>query len=34
VVYTVLYIADKATLRTMVWSLAMLTVNWLFVLGA
>jgi len=33
-VYTALYIADLATLRSLVWSLAMISVIWLFVLGA
>jgi uncharacterized MAPEG superfamily protein len=33
VIYTVLYVADKATLRTIIWSLGLITVIWLFVLG-
>jgi uncharacterized MAPEG superfamily protein len=33
VVYTALYIGDKATLRSIVWSLAMISIIWLFVLG-
>jgi uncharacterized MAPEG superfamily protein len=34
VVYTALYIGDKAALRSIVWLLAMISVIWLFVLGA
>jgi len=34
VVYTALYIGDKAASRSIVWSLAMISVIWLFVLGA
>ena len=33
VIYTVLYVADHATLRSIVWSLGIITVLWLFVLG-
>ena len=33
-VYTALYIADKAAMRSIVWLLAMISVIWLFVLGA
>jgi uncharacterized MAPEG superfamily protein len=33
VIYTALYIADQATLRSIVWSLGLITVLWLFVLG-
>ena len=32
-IYTVLYLADQATLRSIVWLLGLLTVIWLFVLG-
>jgi uncharacterized MAPEG superfamily protein len=32
-IYTVLYLADQAALRSIVWSLGILTVIWLFVLG-
>jgi len=30
-IYTVLYLADQAALRSIVWSLGILTVIWLFV---
>ena len=33
VVYTALYVADQATLRSIVWSLGFVAVLWLFVLG-
>jgi uncharacterized MAPEG superfamily protein len=33
VIYTALYIADQATLRSVVWSLGLIVVIWLFVLG-
>jgi uncharacterized MAPEG superfamily protein len=33
VLYTALYIADRATLRSVVWSLGLVVVIWLFVLG-
>jgi uncharacterized MAPEG superfamily protein len=33
VIYTALYVADQATLRSIVWSLGLITVLWLFVLG-
>jgi hypothetical protein len=33
VVYTALYVADQATLRSIVWSLGLIAVLWLFVLG-
>jgi len=33
VIYTALYIADQATLRTVAWSLGIVAVIWLFVLG-
>jgi uncharacterized MAPEG superfamily protein len=33
VIYTALYVADQATLRSVVWSLGLITVLWLFVLG-
>jgi uncharacterized MAPEG superfamily protein len=33
VVYTALYVADQATLRSVVWSLGLIAVLWLFVLG-
>jgi uncharacterized MAPEG superfamily protein len=32
VIYTALYLADQATLRSVVWSLGLITVIWLFVL--
>jgi len=32
-IYTALYLADQATLRSIVWSLGLLTVISLFVLG-
>jgi uncharacterized MAPEG superfamily protein len=32
-IYTVLYLADQAALRSTVWSLGLLAVIWLFVLG-
>ena len=32
-IYTALYIADQATLRSIVWSLGLIAVIWLFVLG-
>src|ERR1700733_13294269 len=32
-IYTALYLADQAALRSIVWSLGMLAVIWLFVLG-
>jgi uncharacterized MAPEG superfamily protein len=32
-IYTALYLADQAALRSIVWSLGILTVIWLFVLG-
>lgn len=32
-VYTALYLADQATLRSGTWSLGLLTVIWLFALG-
>jgi uncharacterized MAPEG superfamily protein len=32
-IYTALYLADLATLRSIVWSLGLLAVIWLFVLG-
>ena len=32
-VYTALYLADQATLRSIVWSLGLVSVIWLFVLG-
>ena len=31
--YTALYLADQASLRSIVWSLGLLAVIWLFVLG-
>jgi uncharacterized MAPEG superfamily protein len=34
VIYTALYIADQATLRSIAWSLGFVVVIWLFVLGA
>ncbi|HEV2675458.1 MAG TPA: MAPEG family protein [Aliidongia sp.] len=34
VVYTALYLADKATLRSVVWGLGFVATLWLFVLGA
>lgn len=33
VIYTALYVADQATLRSIVWALGMIVVIWLFVLG-
>jgi uncharacterized MAPEG superfamily protein len=33
VIYTALYVADQATLRSAVWSLGLLIVIWLFVVG-
>ena len=33
VIYTALYVADQATLRSVVWSLGLLIVIWLFVVG-
>jgi len=33
VIYTALYVADQATLRSIVWSLGLIAVIWLFVLG-
>ena len=33
VIYTGLYIADQAILRSIVWSLGLIVVLWLFVLG-
>jgi uncharacterized MAPEG superfamily protein len=33
VIYTALYVADQATLRSIVWSLGLIAVLWLFVLG-
>jgi uncharacterized MAPEG superfamily protein len=33
VIYTALYVADQATLRSIVWALGLITVIWLFVLG-
>ena len=33
VIYTALYVADQATLRSIVWSLGFVAVLWLFVLG-
>jgi uncharacterized MAPEG superfamily protein len=33
VIYTVLYVADQAILRSIVWSLGLIAVVWLFVLG-
>jgi uncharacterized MAPEG superfamily protein len=32
-IYTALYIADQATLRSIVWSLGLIAVIWLFILG-
>ena len=32
-IYTALYLADQAVLRSIVWSLGLLAVIWLFVLG-
>ena len=32
-IYTVLYVADQATLRSIVWLLGLTAVLWLFVLG-
>jgi uncharacterized MAPEG superfamily protein len=34
VIYTALYIADQATLRSIAWALGFVVVIWLFVLGA
>jgi uncharacterized MAPEG superfamily protein len=34
VIYTALYIADQATLRSITWALGVVVVIWLFVLGA
>jgi len=33
VIYTALYIADRATLRSIVWSLGLIAVLWIFMLG-
>ena len=33
VIYTALYVADQATLRSIAWSLGLIAVLWLFVLG-
>jgi uncharacterized MAPEG superfamily protein len=33
VIYTALYVADQAILRSVVWSLGLIAVIWLFVLG-
>ena len=33
VIYTALYVADQATLRSVAWSLGLIAVLWLFVLG-
>jgi len=33
VIYTALYVADQATLRSIAWSLGLITMLWLFVLG-
>ena len=33
VIYTALYIADQAFLRSIVWSLGLIAIIWLFVLG-
>jgi len=33
VIYTLLYIADRATLRSIVWALGLIVVLWLYVLG-
>ena len=33
VIYTALYVADQAILRSIVWSLGLIAVIWLFVLG-
>src|SRR5947209_18683285 len=33
IIYTALYVADCATLRSIVWSLGLIAVVWLFVLG-
>jgi uncharacterized MAPEG superfamily protein len=33
VIYTALYVADKPTLRSIVWALGLIAVLWLFVLG-
>jgi uncharacterized MAPEG superfamily protein len=32
-IYTALYLADQATLRSIVWSLGLIAIIWLFVLG-
>ena len=32
-IYTALYVADQATLRSVVWSLGLIIVIWLFVVG-
>jgi uncharacterized MAPEG superfamily protein len=32
-IYTALYVADQATLRSVVWALGFIAVIWLFVLG-
>ena len=34
VIYTALYLADQAVLRSIVWSLGFIAIIWLFVLGA
>jgi uncharacterized MAPEG superfamily protein len=34
VVYTAMYLADWASLRTLVWLLSFATAIWIFVLGA
>jgi uncharacterized MAPEG superfamily protein len=33
VIYTALYVTDQAILRSIVWSLGLIAVVWLFVLG-
>ena len=33
VIYTALYVADQAALRLIVWSLGLIVILWLFVLG-
>jgi len=33
-IYTALYLADQATLRSIVWSLGLVVAIWLFILGA
>jgi uncharacterized MAPEG superfamily protein len=33
VIYTALYVADQAILRSIVWSLGLIAIIWLFVLG-